>query len=258
VTARDRLMLMGIALIAVLGGVWMLAVSPARKQESKAAEEVASARSALAQAQTEVAEAHSARSRYRSAYASLASLGQAVPTSPEVPTLVYALDKASNNHHVEFSSITTSGGGSGSSSSSSAASSSSASAATGAPFTQVPFTFTFAGNYQDLVHLLAQIERFTVQSPGGPVEVSGRLLTIQSISLGAGGGSSTSSSSGAASAAANEMTWSITASAYILAPASMAAGATETAGSAAQPSAAPSAPSGTSVAPTPAVVKAGG
>lgn len=256
-TSRDRLILIGIALIAVLGGAWMLAVSPARKQESKAAQEVASARAALAQAQAEVAEAQSARARYRSAYASLASLGQAVPTAPEVPALVYALDKASNSHHVEFSSITTSGGGSGSSTSSSAGSSSSASAAS-APFTQIPFTFTFGGSYQSLTHLLTQLERFTVQSPGGPVEVSGRLLTIQSISLGAGGGSSSSSSSGATSAPANEMTWSITASAYVLAPASASAGPSAPAGSAAQPSATPSAPSGTSVAPTPAVVKAGG
>lgn len=255
-TSRDRLMLMAIALIAVLGGVWMLAVSPARKQEAKAAEEVTSARSALAKAQTEVAEAQSARARYRSAYASLASLGQAVPTSPEVPALVYALDKASSSHHVEFSSIATSGGGSGPSSSSSSPSSS-GSATQSAPFTQVPFTFTFAGSYQDLIHLLTQLERFTVQSPGGPVEVSGRLLTIQSISLSAGGGSSTAASSGAASAPANQMTWSIVASAYVLAP-SAAAGSSTPAGSAAQPSAAPSAPSGTSVAPTPAVVKAGG
>jgi Tfp pilus assembly protein PilO len=255
VTARDRLILMGVALIAVLGGVWMLKVSPVRKQATKAAEEVTSARSALAQAQTELAEAQSARSRYRSAYASLASLGQAVPTSPEVPALVYAIDKASNSHHVEFSSIATSGGGSASASSSSSSSPSSASAA--APFTQVPFTFTFAGNYQDLIHLLTQLERFTVQSPGGPVEVSGRLLTIQSISLGAGGGSS-STSTGAASAQANDMIWSVTASAYILAPASPAGGSSEPAASGAQPATSPAAPSGTGVAPTPAVVKAGG
>lgn len=254
-TSRDRLMLIGIALIAVLGGVWILAVSPVRKQEAKASEEVTSARAALAQTQAEVAEAQSARSRYRSAYASLASLGQAVPTSPEVPALVYALDKASNSHHVEFSSITTSGGGSASGSSPSS-SSPSASVAQSAPFTQVPFTFTFVGNYQHLIHLLSQLERFTVQSPGGPIEVSGRLLTIQSISLAAGG--SSLSGAGAASAQASEMTWTITASAYVLAPATTAAGTPGPAGSAARPSATPSAPGGTSVAPTPAVVKAGG
>lgn len=256
-TARDRLMLMGIVLIAVIGGGWMLKVSPARKQAAKVAEEVTSARTALAKAQAEVAEARSARSRYRSAYASLASLGQAVPISPEVPTLVYALEEASNSHHVEFSSIATSGGSSGSSSSSSSSASSSSSSQS-APFTQVPFTFTFAGTYQDLIHLLTELERFTVQSPGGPVEVSGRLLTIESITLGAPSQSSSSSSSATASAPANQMTWTITASAYVLAPASTAAGSSAPAGSGAQSSTAPAAPSGTSVAPTPAVVKAGG
>lgn len=250
-TARDRMMLIGIALVGVLGAVWFMAVSPARKQAEKASGEVASARSELAQAQNEAAEARAAQTRYHSAYASLASLGQAVPTTPEVPSLVYALDKASANHKVQFSSIATSAGGT------KAASASSAAEAQSAPFTQLPFTFTFAGSYQGLIHLLGQLERFTVQAPGGPVEVSGRLLTIQGITLGSGSGGSSAATSSAPSGA---MTWTVTASAYVLAPSapspssssSAATGAPSTATSGAAPSTV-----GTSTA-TPAVVRAGG
>jgi Tfp pilus assembly protein PilO len=255
-TARDRMMLIGIALVAVLGALWFMAVSPARKQAEKASGEVASARSQLAQAQNEAAEARAAQTRYHSAYASLASLGQAVPTTPEVPALVFALDKASANHKVQFSSIATGAGGT-KATSTSAPSASSATEAQAAPFTQLPFTFTFAGSYQGLIHLLGQLERFTVQVPGGPVEVSGRLLTIQSITLGSGSGGSSTAASAAPSGA---MTWTIAASAYVLAPSASSAGSSASAGaggpSAGASGAAPSA-SGPSAA-TPAVVRAGG
>lgn len=277
-TARDRTVLIVVALLALLGGAWILAVSPARKQSAKVGAEVTSARSQLAQALVEAAEARSAKSRYHSAYATLASLGKAVPTSPEVPALVYALDKASNSHKVQFSSISSGGSGSGASPSpppastpSASASSASSAGATSAPFTQMPFTLTFTGSYQDLIHLLGQLERFTVQSPGGPVEVSGRLLTIQSITL----GSSTQSSSAPATAApTNEMTWTIAASAYVLAPATSSAAGTGgaagtqpagagTGSTAASPTGGTSAGAGTpragsSSTATPAVVRAGG
>ncbi|MGN6373218.1 MAG: type II secretion system protein GspM [Solirubrobacteraceae bacterium] len=252
-TARDRMMLIGIVVIAVLGAAWMMAVSPARKQAAKAGSEVESARSQLAQALSEAAEARNAQSRYHSAYASLASLGQAVPTTPEVPTLVYALDKASSNHKVQFSSIAT--GAKGASSSSSSASASAAEQA--APFTEMPFTLAFAGSYQDLIHLLSQLERFTVQSPSGPVEVSGRLLTVQSITLGTSSGAASSTTS---AASAGAMTWTIAASAYVLAPTSPTTGSSGTAGSGAPTSGtagATPAAGGASTA-TPAVVRAGG
>lgn len=248
-TARDRMMLMGIALVAVLGVVWMMAVSPARKQAAKASGEVESVRSQLAQAQTEAAEARGDQGRYHSAYASLASLGQAVPTTPEVPALVYALDKASANHKVQFSSIATGGSGGKASSSSSA---NAAADVASAPFTQLPFTLTFAGSYRGLIHLLSQLERFTVQSPGGPVEVSGRLLTIQSITLG-------SSTGGSTAAPAGGMTWTITASAYVLAPVSSSTSPSAPGAAGGSTGAAGSTPTaGSSSTATPAVVRVGG
>jgi Tfp pilus assembly protein PilO len=249
VTARDRLILVAIGAIAVLGALWVLAVSPARKQASKVSSEVSSTRSQLSHALAEVAEARSAQSRYHVAYASLAQLGQAVPTSPEVPALVYALDRASNNHKVMFSSIASSASGTSSSPSSPAASKTAASA----PFTQMPFALTFTGSYDDLIHLLGQVERFTVQVPGGPVEVSGRLLTIQSVTLAAATPSGATAAS-ASSASSRQMTWTINAAAYVLAPTAQSsapvAGGTQTAASAPSSSGAATA--------TPAVIKVGG
>jgi hypothetical protein len=255
-TVRDRLVLMVIAMVAILAAAWLLAVSPARKQASKVEGEVTQTRSQLAQALSEVAEARSAKSHYRSAYASLVSLGQAVPTSPEVPALVYAIDKASDNHKVTFASI--SAQGSSSSSSQPAPSGSAASTSAGATFKQVPFTFAFTGTYEDLLHLLGQIERFTVQPAGGTLKVSGRLLTIQTITLAPSTqGSSTSGASASGSSHGNsaEQTWTIGASAYVLPPGSTSlAPSTGTTGT---PSTGTTG-SGGATAATPAVVQASG
>jgi len=212
--ARDRLVLMAIAIVVVLGAGWLLAVKPARQQAATLETEVTAARSQLTTAQGEIVSARGAQQRYRAAYASLATLGIAVPTSSEVPALMYTIDQASNRKRVEFASI--SGGGSGGSGSSGAGSA--AGAAQTAAFTQMPFTFTFEGTYKDLIKLLGQLEGFTVQGPSGTLRVSGRLLTIQSISFSAPATSSGSSSQSGSSSGARpgEMSWSITATAYVL------------------------------------------
>ncbi len=256
-STRDRLMLIGIAAVAVLAAVWMLAVSPVREQASKLDGEVASTRAQLVQAQEEVAQARTSQQRYRAAYASLTSLGMAVPTSQEVPSLIYALDHASNHHKVEFNSITNGAAGSsgGSTSSSASASSASSAAAAGAsaPFTQVPFTIIFTGDYQDLIHLLTNLEGFTVQSAKGDLRVTGRLLTIQSIQLGAGSSSNATTGTGTNP---SHMSWTIAASAYVLAPTSPSTG-TGPAGAAPSPATPASSSSSASVG-TPAVIRAGG
>ncbi len=260
-SARDRIVLLVIAAVAVLGAGWMLAVKPARQQASAVESEVAAVRTQLTTVQGEITDAQSARQRYRSAYASLATLGIAVPTSSEVPALMYTIDQASNRKKVEFTSISNGGsGGSGASGRSGSSASSASAAAQSVALTQMPFTFTFNGDYKELIKLLRQLEGFTVQSPTGTLQVSGRLLTVQSItfaapasSAGAAGSSSQSGSS--SSARPGEMTWSITATAYVLpaapAPAAPAGGAS----GGAQP-ASSGAGAGASPAGTPAVVRA--
>jgi hypothetical protein len=228
-SARDRLVLMAIAALAVLGAVWMLAVSPARKQASTLDGEVASVRGQLASAQGELTGANDVRARYGSAYASLVSLGKAVPTSAEVPGLMYAIDQAANHRKVQFTSISN-GGASGSHSSSSPAAS--GAAGQGAGLKQLPFTFTFSGSYQELCRLLSELEGFTAQGRSGTLRVSGRLLTIQGITL---GGASAGGSQGASAAQAgkpsSEMTWTITATAYVLPASAGGAGAATPTGS---------------------------
>jgi len=225
-TGRDRIVIVVIAALAVVAAAWLLAVAPEREKATKLGAEVSTAESQLTTAQSEVNAARSAEADYPTEYTSLVNLGKAVPTGQEVPSLIVQLAQATNEKNVEFTSITSGGSGS--------------SAASAAAFTAMPFSFVFNGSFFDLYDLLQQLNHFTLRTSSGSLQVSGRLLTIQSVSLAPGGSSGPDKSNG-------QMTGSITATAYVI-PASQAAstataasptGAQTTSSSAASSSATP-------------------
>jgi Tfp pilus assembly protein PilO len=201
-TGRDRIVIMVIVVAVVIAGVWMEVVSPERKQVGELNSQVAGAQSQLATAESKVADAKSAQSQYAAAYSATVNLGKAVPPSQEVASLIDQLTQASDQKDVYFSSIAN--GAAGSSPSATAA------ATTSAGLTQLPFTFTFEGSYFDLEHLFSRLTDFTKLDRSGNIEVSGRLLTIRSVSLTPA--AATTSGSGPSS----ELTGSITATAYVL------------------------------------------
>jgi Tfp pilus assembly protein PilO len=223
-TGRDRTVLIAILVVAVLGAAWMLVVSPERKKAGQLSSQVAEAQTQLTSAEGQVSSARAAQSQYSSAYASLVSLGKAVPPSQEVPSLIEQLARASNQKNVDFSSITDN--------SASSSSGSSPTAAASAAFTQMPFTFVFEGSYFDLERLFNQLTAFAAYTTSGDLQISGRLLTIQSVKL------APVSSSSDPKQNANELTGSVTATAYVL-PASQgltgATGAATPTGAAASP-----------------------
>jgi Tfp pilus assembly protein PilO len=227
-TGRDRMVIIAIGVLLVLGACWMLVVSPERKQAATLDTQVGTANAQLASAEGQVASARTAQAKYAAAYASIVSLGKAVPASPEVPSLIYQIAQASNQKNVEFSSITTGGG-----TSATAAAPASATAS----FSTMPFTFVFNGSFEDLYHLFQQLDHFTVHTASGHLTVSGRLLTIQSVKLnpatvqaGTGQGSSKHH--------AEILNGTITASAYVLPPSQgLTAGATTSAPAGAAPAA---------------------
>jgi Tfp pilus assembly protein PilO len=245
-TTRDRLALIAISSLALLAVVWLLVVSPERKQAAELDKQVSAANAQLAGAEAEAANARAAQAHYADAYASVVDLGKAVPPSEEVPSLIYQLAQASNQKHLEFSSITT--GTSGASTSSAPTTTASAGAPTG--FTQMPFTFVFDGSFDDLYHLFLQLDHSTVNTSSG-LQVSGRLLTLQGVKLEP---KETNGSSAALSG-------TITATAYVLPAAQgLTGGATAAApaSSSAATTASSAASSTSSSAPPAAVVTAGG
>ena len=176
-TGRDRLVLVGVIAIAFLGVVWLMLVSPERKKASQAASAMAAAEAQLASAHSELVTARAAQAKYAASYGTIVHLGKAVPTTQEVPSLMYELAQASKKKSVEFTSISSSGASNGPSGSAPAASSSSGG------FQQMPFTFVFNGNYTGLEHMLRQLTNFATKTRNGKLKVNGRLLTIQGVAL---------------------------------------------------------------------------
>src|SRR5579885_1387208 len=117
-TARDRIVLMVIAVAVVAVGGWMVVVSPKRKEVATYEKQVTTAQAALSKAQGELSNAKAAQSQYASAYTAVVNLGKAVPPSQEVASLVYELEQASDQHSVAFNSISTGASGSSSGASS--------------------------------------------------------------------------------------------------------------------------------------------
>jgi hypothetical protein len=246
-TTRDRLALIGISTLAVLGVVWLLFVSPERKKASELSAQISQANAQLGTAEGEATSARSAQARYSAAYASVVKLGKAVPPSEEVPALIYQLAQASDQKHVEFSSIATSAAAAGGAAAAASAPSATPTSGATQAFTQMPFTFVFNGSFTDLYHLFHQLDAATARTASGALRVSGRLLTVQGMKL-----------EPRAQEGGGQLTGTITATAYVLPSASsLTGGSTATApapGAALTTSS--SAPAASSSAP-PAVVTAG-
>jgi len=240
-TGRDRIVIIAVAVLAMLGAGWMLVVSPERKQASKLAGEVSAAQAQLSTAEGQLSNARAAQSQYSAAYASVVSLGKAVPPAPEVPSLIFQLAHATNQTQVDFNSITT---GAGATSSTAAAA---AKAAAPAAFVPMPFTFVFNGGFFELEHLFGNLTAFTTVSRTGTLNVSGRLLTVQSVKL-----APVQTSGGAGKTPTRTLSGTITATAYQLPAAQGLTGAA----TGASPSGAATPAASTSAAPSSATAPA--
>jgi Tfp pilus assembly protein PilO len=179
-TGRDRIVVMVVAVLAVLAAGWVLVVSPERSKAGKLDAQVTAAKSALSSAEGELSSARAAQAQYASAYSSIVNLGKAVPAEEEVPSLIYQLSLATHRHSIEFASIA--------SPTTPAAAAlpvtpGASLTAASAGFSQMPFTFVFDGGFFSLEHLFNQLTAFTGRTSSGALQVSGRLLTVQSVKL---------------------------------------------------------------------------
>jgi type II secretory pathway pseudopilin PulG len=200
-TARDRIVIVIVLVVAALAASWLLVIQPKRSQASKLAGQVSSAQSQLDSARTQVLQGEAAKNTFGSSYAELVRLGEAVPTNDQVPSLIYQIQNAAGASRVDFRALqvlgNTSGSSSGPSSSSSASSSATGSTAAGqasalppgvavgaAGFPTEQFNFTFRGNFFHLADFFHRLQKF-VQASNNRVSIGGRLLTLNAISLGA-------------------------------------------------------------------------
>ena len=193
-TGRDRTILVVIAAVVLLIAPYLLVISPKRDQASKLQKQVAGLQSQLDTARSEAVSAQAARAAFATSYTALVRLGEAVPTDDNTPSLIYELQSAASAARVDFQSLTydAGSGGSTTAASSSTAPSSTATLPPGATvgpagFPVEPFTFSFQGNFFHLADFLGRLQRF-VQMGDQKLSVSGRLMTLNAISLGPGSG----------------------------------------------------------------------
>lgn len=187
-TKNPKLLIAVVAFIAVIGAYWMLVLSPKRDQISQLDAQIGTAQTDLAQAQSTLSTYQKAQSAYKHNYSTVVRLGKAMPADDDVRSLVVQLDAAAKRTGVDFGSISVGGGsssgGSPTQTDAKAGPPGSVSVANGG-FTAMPFTFQFDGRFKNLRTFLASLEHF-VSVSNDNIQVTGRLLRLESLSLTAG------------------------------------------------------------------------
>jgi hypothetical protein len=227
---RDRMVIVGLIAIAILGVGWVKFVSPERSKVSAANAQIETARQQLQTAEGELSGAQKAQAQYAESYASIVSLGKAVPASEQTPALLYELDQATGRQQIEFATFVPGA--------SSAGSSAAAKEAASTGFKMVPFSFTFKGNFARLYALLNTLQGFAL-----------------SLTPVAAPTATTPGAKAPATKAGEELSGTITATAYVL-PASALAPSATTAPATGSATPSSSAASASSATATPATIKA--
>jgi type II secretory pathway pseudopilin PulG len=202
VTARDRIVLLVVAVVAALAAAWMFVIQPRRSDASKLGAQVSAEQTQLATARAQVAQGEQARGQFAANYAKLVRLGEAVPADDDVPSLIFQIQGAANAAHVDFRTLQVTAAASssappppssssGSHPSSSPSSSQPASSAlppgvavgpAGFPVEQ--FTFSLQGNFFNLSDFFNRLQKFVVADKN-QLSISGRLMTVNGISFSA-------------------------------------------------------------------------
>lgn len=204
-TARDRIVIMVVLALGAVAAGWLLVVSPKRDQAASLSTQISAQQSQLDTLRGQVDAGQTARTAFAGQYAELARLGEAVPPDDEVPSLIVQVQNAAQEANVSFRGLQLTGGSGSSSTPSTSSSSSSSSATSGASANTataaggVPpgagvgaaglpteqFTISLAGNYFHLADFLNRLQSF-VTADGNALLVSGRLMTINGLSLSPG------------------------------------------------------------------------
>ncbi|HTX44885.1 MAG TPA: hypothetical protein VMD48_01245 [Solirubrobacteraceae bacterium] len=207
-TSRDRNVIVVVVVLVAIVACWLIVIQPKRSEAGNLGSQVSAAESKVTTERATVVQDEAARASFASSYAELARLGEAVPADDDVPSMLYQLQNAASEAHVDFRALTLDAqtatatpAASTASKSSSSSSSSTSAAAEGASDTSLPpgaavgpagfptenFTLTFQGNFFHLSNFFKRLEAM-VQVTNRRVLVSGRLMTVNAITLGPGAG----------------------------------------------------------------------
>jgi len=185
-TRRDRIVIVIVAVVAAIAASWILVVSPKRDQAAKLQTKVAAEQQKLDSARTQLAQNAAASKQYASNYAALARLGEAVPASDDIPSLIIQLQNAADGAKVDFQSLQN-GSGSTPGGAAAAAPATGSATAGASSATGENLSFSFSGSYFQLANFFNKVQHFVTPNGNG-VLVRGRLISLNSVNLAPGSG----------------------------------------------------------------------
>lgn len=186
-TQRDRVLLVLVIPILVLGGVWFLLLSPQRKEAERLHGELVTEQERLNAAQGDLIRYRDARDELARAMRELAAAGKAVPADTAVPALLRELQATARRADVEMEAITTASGtvpveAPAAPQDAAAVDDPAAPAAETPAATTVDLTLTFHGDYFALERLFTRLDR-VVRVSRKRVAATGRLLSVRDLAL---------------------------------------------------------------------------
>ena len=217
---RDRILLVVVAAVAVLGAGWLLIVKPKREDARQLQTQITAKRSELGGAAARAAQYRSAREQLRRHPQAFEEAGRALPNRVAMPELLRTLTRTARGTGVKMGDLTASAG----------------EASTAPGISSVGLSLSFDGDFLALQRYLARLQRF-VQVSRDDVAAKGRLLAVDSVQLSHGGGSGLQAT--------------VAATVYILQPGALVPGAAVSAPATGASAAAPGAPASTPAAPAP-------
>jgi Tfp pilus assembly protein PilO len=178
-SARDRKLLMILAPLASFAVYYMLLLNPALDRKAGLEAPLAKAQTERDAAVQRAEELESAKQRYESDYREMVKLARAIPQSVRVSDLMRELSDAAGGTGIDFNNITM-----GATEADAAAQGPEQTVAIDGLET-VPVQLTFTGDFFGLAGMFHRVQRF-VTNANGDLQVRGRLLRIESLSLQSG------------------------------------------------------------------------
>jgi Tfp pilus assembly protein PilO len=197
---------------------WVLLLSPKREEAAKLGAQIEQVESSLAQHEAEVASAEEARKQFPVDYQKLVVLGKAVPAGDETASLLVQVSGIAKQAHVQFKDISLSAeGGSEEAPATSAATGASPTEAAAsllplgatvgpAGLAVMPYTLSFEGSFFQIARFIKGLDSL-VKTQNEEVAVDGRLITVDSFTLGSGEGEVGAASTSTLAASFNVTTY---------------------------------------------------
>jgi Tfp pilus assembly protein PilO len=211
-SATNRVIVAMLAVVVLAAALWMLLLSPKRQEADKLGAEVTQLQETLSVHQAEVQQALAAEQRFPTEYQQLVVLGKAVPSDDDTASLLVQLNHIAGSAGVRFQTFTlapasgveapapeapapeapapegSAGEGvpaSNPSPTEVAASTLPLGASIGpAGLGVMPYTLTFKGSFFQMADFIHGLDSL-VKTKNAQVDVTGRLITINSFSLSA-------------------------------------------------------------------------